>query len=157
MTEGSFKVAAVQMLSFEGEQERNLKRMLDRIAEAAGAGAQLIVFPEASNNGYFFEDRADAHRKATSIPGPFTEALGREAAKHGVWVVTCPPEMQLRRMIEQRGMTEAEARARLDAQPPIEPKLALATEVIDNSGTLDDLRQQVTAAWGRFQASLNKG
>lgn len=76
---------------------------------------------------------------------------------HGVWVVTCPPEMQLRRMIEQRGMTEAEARARLDAQPPIEPKLALATEVIDNSGTLDDLRQQVTAAWGRFQASLNKG
>lgn len=76
---------------------------------------------------------------------------------HGLWVVTCPPEMQLRRMIEQRGMTEAEARARLDAQPPIEPKLALATEVIDNSGTLDELRQQVTAAWGRFQASLHKG
>jgi len=76
---------------------------------------------------------------------------------HGVWVVTCPPETQLRRMIEQRGMTEAAARARLDAQPPIEPKLALATSVIDNSGTLDDLRQQVTAAWGRFQATLNKG
>ena len=88
MTAGSFKVAAVQMLSFEGEQDRNLKRMLDRIAEAAAAGAQLIVFPEASNNGYFFEDRADAHQKATSIPGPFTEALGREAAKHGVWVVS---------------------------------------------------------------------
>ncbi len=88
MTKRSFKVAAVQMLSFEGEQERNLKRMLDRIAEAAAAGAELIVFPEASNNGYFFEDRADAHHKATSIPGPFTEALGREAAKHGVWVVS---------------------------------------------------------------------
>lgn len=76
---------------------------------------------------------------------------------HGVWVVTCPPEVQLRRMIERRGMAEAEARARLDAQPPIEPKLALATEVIDNSGTLDDLRRQVTAAWGRFQASLKRG
>jgi dephospho-CoA kinase len=76
---------------------------------------------------------------------------------HGLWVVTCPPEVQLRRMMERRGMTEEEAHARLDAQPPIEPKLALATEVIDNSGSLDDVRQQVTAAWGRFQASLSRG
>ena len=88
MVESRFKVAAVQMLSFEGEQERNLKRMIAHIAEAAAAGARLIVFPEASNNGYFFEDRADAHRKASPIPGPFTEALGQEARKHGVWVVT---------------------------------------------------------------------
>ena len=88
MVEGRFKVAAVQMLSFEGEQERNLKRMIGRIAEAAAAGAQLVVFPEASNNGYFFEDRVDAHHKATPIPGPFTEALGQEASKHGVWVVS---------------------------------------------------------------------
>src|SRR5215470_12993197 len=72
---------------------------------------------------------------------------------HGLWVVTCPPEVQLRRMMERRGMTEEEARARLDAQPPIEPKVALASEIIDNSGSLDDLRHQVTAAWRRFQAS----
>lgn len=88
MTEGRLKVAAVQMLSFEGEQERNLVRMIARLGEAAGAGARLIVFPEASNNGYFFEDRADAHRKATPIPGPFTQALGRRARELGVWVVT---------------------------------------------------------------------
>jgi predicted amidohydrolase len=87
MAKERFKVAAVQMLSFEGQPERNLERMLLRIAEAAAAGARLIVFPEASNNGYFFEDRADAHRKATPIPGPFTRALGLEARKHGVWVV----------------------------------------------------------------------
>ena len=87
MADERFKVAAVQMLSFEGEQDRNLERMLGRIAEAAAAGARLIVFPEASNNGYFFEDRADAHHKATPIPGPFTQALGKEARKHGVWVV----------------------------------------------------------------------
>jgi predicted amidohydrolase len=39
MADGHFKVAAVQMLSFEGEAERNLARMLARIDEAAGAGA----------------------------------------------------------------------------------------------------------------------
>jgi predicted amidohydrolase len=87
MRDEHFKVAAVQMLSFEGEQERNLSRMLARIDEAAAAGARLIVFPEASNNGYFFEDRADAHRRATPIPGPFTQALGDAARKHGVFVV----------------------------------------------------------------------
>jgi predicted amidohydrolase len=83
-----FKVAAVQMLSFEGEEERNLQRMLDRAAEAAAAGAHLIVFPEASNNGYFFADRAAAHRMATSIPGRFTEALGRRAKELGVWLAS---------------------------------------------------------------------
>jgi dephospho-CoA kinase len=75
---------------------------------------------------------------------------------HGLWIVTCPPETQLRRLMERRGMTEEEARARLDAQPPLEPKLALASEIIENSGSLDDLRRQVTAAWERFQASLKR-
>jgi predicted amidohydrolase len=88
MTEGRLKVAAVQMLSFEGAEDRNLNRMLDRIGEAAASGARLIVFPEASNNGYFFEDRADAHHKATPIPGPFTHAIGRLARELGVWVVS---------------------------------------------------------------------
>ena len=72
----------------------------------------------------------------------------------GVWVVTCPTETQLQRLIERRGLTRAEAEARMAAQPPIEPKLAQATEVIHNDGSFDDLRTQVTAAWGRFKASL---
>lgn len=79
---------------------------------------------------------------------------GYAAFGHGVWVVTCPRAEQLRRLVELRGLTPDEAEARLAAQPPIEPKLAQATEVIDNSGTLDDLRRQVTAAWQRFTASL---
>ena len=73
---------------------------------------------------------------------------------HGIWIVRCAPEIQLRRLIEQRGMSEDEARSRLAAQPPLEPKLAMATEVIDNNGTIEDLQRQVTAAWERFQASL---
>jgi dephospho-CoA kinase len=73
---------------------------------------------------------------------------------HGIWIVRCSPETQLRRLIEQRGMSEGEARVRLAAQPPIEPKVAMATEIIDNDGTLDDLQRQVTAAWERFLASL---
>jgi dephospho-CoA kinase len=73
---------------------------------------------------------------------------------HGLWLVTCPPEIQLRRLVETRGLTEAEAKRRLAAQPAIEPKRAVATEIIDNSGTLEQLRNQVTSAWQRFVASL---
>ena len=69
---------------------------------------------------------------------------------HGIWIVRCSPGAQLRRLVEQRGMSEEEARARLAAQPPIEPKLAQATEIIDNDGSLEELKRQVTAAWGRF-------
>ena len=72
----------------------------------------------------------------------------------GVWVVTCPPEIQLQRLIERRGLTEEEARARLAAQPPIDAKLPLATAVIYNDGSLENLRQQVSDAWRAFKASL---
>ena len=88
MSAARYKVAAVQMLSFEGQEETNLRRMLARAGEAAAAGARLVVFPEASNNGYFFADRADAHRMATPVPGPFTAALGRRAKELGVWIAT---------------------------------------------------------------------
>lgn len=73
---------------------------------------------------------------------------------HAVWVVTCPELLQLRRLEEQRGLSPEEARARLAAQPPLAPKLAAATEVIENSGSLDHLRYQTAAAWQRFRASV---
>ena len=73
---------------------------------------------------------------------------------HGLWIVTCPEEIQLQRLTQQRGLSVEEARARLAAQPPIEAKLPLASAVIHNDGSLDSLRQQVTDAWRAFMASL---
>jgi len=64
-----------------------------------------------------------------------------------VWVVTCPPEQQLARLISTRGMREDEARARIAAQPPQAAKVAQADVVIDNSGSLEATRRQVEAAW----------
>ena len=64
-----------------------------------------------------------------------------------VWVVTCRPEQQLARVMAQRGLTEAQARLRMEAQPPQEEKIAQADVVIDNSGTIEETRKQVRAAW----------
>ena len=64
-----------------------------------------------------------------------------------VWVVTCRPEQQLARVMAQRGLTETQARLRMEAQPPQEEKIAQADVVIDNSGTIEETRKQVRAAW----------
>lgn len=72
----------------------------------------------------------------------------------GVWVVICPEAVQLRRLMETRGLTEAQAQARLSAQPKLERKLAVATELIHNDGSLDALRAQVSAAWLRFRQHI---
>ncbi len=69
---------------------------------------------------------------------------------HGVWLVTSPEELQMRRLVEQRGLSPEAARARLAAQPPMEPKLQVATEIIENAGSLDDLKRIVESAWQRF-------
>ncbi|GAA1873998.1 dephospho-CoA kinase [Actinomadura bangladeshensis] len=64
-----------------------------------------------------------------------------------VVVVDAPEETQLDRLTSRRGMTEEDARARMAAQASREERRAVATHLIDNSGTLDDLRTQVDALW----------
>ena len=70
-------------------------------------------------------------------------------------VVVCPPEQQLQRLMQDRHMSAEDARAR-DPGPGAGGSLKreLATEIISNDGSLDDLRRQVSAAWQRFIASL---
>ncbi len=71
-----------------------------------------------------------------------------------LWVVTCPPEQQLTRLMATRGMSEAEAQRRIAAQPPQSEKVARATVVIDNSGNLAETRRQVEAAWQAVVTSI---
>lgn len=67
-----------------------------------------------------------------------------------VVVVAATPQTQLDRLIRLRGMTEQEARQRIDAQAPLTDKLALATHVITNGGALDDLAPQVEQLWAEL-------
>jgi dephospho-CoA kinase len=64
-----------------------------------------------------------------------------------IWVTTCRPEQQIKRIMSARGLTRPEARQRVEAQPPQEDKLARADVVIDNSGSLSATHEQVEAAW----------
>jgi dephospho-CoA kinase len=73
-----------------------------------------------------------------------------EAKRSGygaVIVVDVDPEIAVRRLVEQRGMDEADARARIANQASRQERAAVADRVIDNSGTLGDLRRQVDEVW----------
>jgi len=50
-------------------------------------------------------------------------------------------------MTSLRGMTDADARARVAAQATREERLAVATHVVDNTGSLDELRARVAEVY----------
>src|SRR5581483_3461629 len=72
---------------------------------------------------------------------------GIASACDSVWVVTAAPEVQVARLCSERGLAEMAAWQRVRAQAPAHEKVSRADVVIDNSGSLTDLRKQVDAAW----------
>lgn len=98
--------------------------------------------------------RAELWRRVEASPAQvvFVEAikllegsLARECDQ--VWVTHCPTPMQLERLRRERGMDEATAVQRIQAQGPQADKVAQADVVIDTSGSLAGTEAQFTAAW----------
>jgi dephospho-CoA kinase len=75
---------------------------------------------------------------------PLLVETGQATSFDAVVVVDVPEEVQVERAVRERGWTEAEARARVEAQASRADRLAAATHVVDNSGDVEDLRQRVT-------------
>ena len=87
MSRRTLKVALVQE-SNQGDAAANLERIESRVAEAAAAGAQLVLLQELHNGAYFCQHECvDEFDLAEPIPGPSSERLGRLAARHGVVIV----------------------------------------------------------------------
>ena len=67
-----------------------------------------------------------------------------------VWVVYAPEEIQLTRLVQNRGMSEKDARQRVTTQDPQETQLGAANVVIKNISSYEDTWRQVTAAWQKY-------
>jgi len=65
-------------------------------------------------------------------------------------VVDIPVEVAVQRLVEQRGMAEDDARARINSQVSREERLETATHVLDNSGDRDALARQVDELWAQL-------
>ncbi len=77
---------------------------------------------------------------------PLLVEVGLQDAYDVVLVVDAPDELRVQRLVD-RGLSEEDARARIASQAPRAQRLAAADVVIDNSGTLEELRTQVLQAW----------
>lgn len=81
-----------------------------------------------------------------------------EAGMHkqcdSLWVTYAPQEIQMMRLIQKRGMSEAAARQRIQAQPPQEKKVTIANVVIRNDGSHEDTWRQVAAVWQELFPSV---
>jgi dephospho-CoA kinase len=64
-----------------------------------------------------------------------------------VVVVYVSEKLQLKRLVEGRGLADEMARTMIAAQMPIEEKKLLAHHVIDNSGSREKTREQVESLW----------
>ena len=71
-----------------------------------------------------------------------------------VWLVYVPFEVQLSRLMKRNGYTKEEALLRIDSQISVDKKKSLAQQVIDNSRTLEDTKEQVRSLWERLQMRL---
>jgi len=82
-----FTVGLVQM-SASDDANKNLKRAVAFIEQAAKSGAQVICLPELFRSQYFCQrEDASLFDLAEPVPGPSTEAIGKVAREKKVTVV----------------------------------------------------------------------
>jgi predicted amidohydrolase len=87
MNEEPVRVAAVQMNPQRGERAANRRVILERLEEAAGQGARLVVFPECALSGYVYDSAASALPAAETVPGETTEAAIEACRRHRLYAV----------------------------------------------------------------------
>ncbi|MEA5401099.1 dephospho-CoA kinase [Synechococcus sp. BA-124 BA4] len=146
----------------QGEQAV-LERYGDRVRHATGgidrAALGRIVFADGAERAWLealihplvrarFD--ADLARLAAApvvvMMIPLLFEAGLEGLCSEVWLVDCDEGQQLKRLIARDRLSEAEARARVATQWPLERKRQLADLVIDNQGAATSLAERVKEA-----------
>jgi dephospho-CoA kinase len=87
--------------------------------------------------------QADAGAPLAGVEAALMVETGTWRRYPALVVVTCDPEVQVRRVMARDGVTEAAARALIAVQMPMADKVAVAHHVVHNDGSLDALRAQV--------------
>lgn len=105
-----------------------------------------IVHPAMQSE---IQRQIDEHRSTDRVVVLDFPLLGENPRKGlaATIVVDIPVDVAVRRLVEQRGMDEADARARINSQIGRDERLATATHVLDNGGDRDSLVAQVDELW----------
>jgi len=153
-TEGLTKVVAAfgpEVLTPEGDLDRSAMGAIVFADPDRRRVLESIIHPRVRARGAEIE--AEAPAGAVVVHDiPLLAETGQGNAFDAVIVVDAPTSLQIERMVEQRGMSRDEAESRVAAQATREERLAIATYVVDNTGTLDDLRARVAEVYERLRS-----
>ncbi len=122
--------------------------------ERARHALNAIVHPAvAAESARRFRAALDADPRAVVV---YDVPLLVEARPDDPWdlvvVAHAPEETRVQRLVELRGMTEADARARVASQASDERRLAIADAVVETGGDLRDTLAQTDALWERLSS-----
>ena len=73
-----------------------------------------------------------------------------------VWLVTSSPEVARQRLMESKGLTPVQAKARIRSQLSNEERKSYADIVIENDGTIEALRKRVEEPWNQLQRRIGR-
>lgn len=140
-----------EVLTPEGELDRPALAALVFADAARRRALEAIIHPRVRAAGAALE--AAAGPEAVVVHDiPLLVETGQAQNFDVVVVVDAPVADQVSRMLEHRGMGEADARARIAAQATREQRRAAADVVIDNTGSIDDLRRRVDELYAALRA-----
>ena len=135
-----------EILTPDGELDRAAMGRLVFADESARRRLEAIVHPLVFERTMELEEQASDDAVVVHDI-PLLAESSRDRSFDAVIVVDAPAELQLARMTGDRGWTEEDARARIAAQASREERRAIATHVIENTGTREDLRARVAEVY----------
>ena len=115
-------------------QDKDKRRALESIIHPRVGEEREKLLQEFAAQGY----------KIVIVDVPLLYESGWTDSFDMIVVAYVPPDIQIQRLIARDSLAPEEARSRLDAQMPIDEKKALAERVIDNTGSMEHTREQVT-------------
>lgn len=151
-SEGLAEVVAAfgtEVLTPGGELDRPALGAIVFADEAKRRVLEGVIHPRVRARGAVIEAAA-AEGAVVVHDIPLLAETGQAPAFDAVIVVDVPVETQVERMTGLRGMTCGAAEARVAAQTSREDRLAIATHVIDNTGTLEQLRARVDEVYAEL-------
>jgi dephospho-CoA kinase len=145
-----------ELLTTEGDLDRPAMGAIVFADEAKRRVLEGIVHPLVFERIVALEEAAAADDVVVHDI-PLLAESGRAGTFDAVIVVDVPDDIRIERMVRDRGWTRADAESRIAAQASREERLAIATHVIDNSGTRDQLRQRVVEVYSLLTADIEGG
>ena len=137
------------LIGADGALDRAGMRRLAFGDGAAKKKLEAILHPLIREESARRSERADSAYAILVVPLLIESGIDRSRCAR-VLVVDCTEAQQIERVMRRSGLSEGEARDILAAQATREQRLALADDVIDNSGAPEALERQVSRLHGQY-------